>query len=143
MKSALRSGLQGVREGVSAGNKVVSGAKQIDSFMGAANEAAIQKRVQAATRGVPPPAQGRLDRAVEGYAARKTAHALGQHYARNIPRDAPGPRTAAYYAYRYGVGGNAAAASGTTGQRDLLSQVRRHHANVSRVRNSVLDVSAC
>ena len=136
VKAAIRSGLQGARDGIHVGNKVVSGAQKIDSVMGTANDAAIQRRVQAAQRGVPAP-QGRFDKAVEGYAAGKTAHAMGRHFARNMPRDAGGPRTAASYAYRYGVGGNAAAASGTTGQRDLLSQVRRHHASVSRVRTSV------
>ena len=138
VKSILRSGLQGAKDGIHAGKQVVSGAKKVDAMMGAANNAAIQRRVQAAQRGVPPPAQGRFDRTgVAGYAVAKTAHAMGKYYARNMPRNAGGPRTAAYYAYRYGVGGNAAAASGTTGQRDLLSQVRQHHASVNRMRNSV------
>ena len=134
---SIRSGISGARAGIHAGNQVVGAAQKIDRVMSAANERGIAKRVQAATSGMPPPPQGRMDRAAEGYAAGKTAHAMSRYYARTMPRDAPGPRTAASYAYRYGIPSNAAAASGTTDQRELLSRVRQHHAAVNRTRNLV------
>ena len=62
---AIRSGLAGARDGISAGNKVVSGAKALDAAMDAANMSGIQRRVDAAARGVPPP-ESRMDRAVKG-----------------------------------------------------------------------------
>ena len=58
-----------------------------------------------------------------------------------MPRRAPGPRTAAAYAYDYGfpIGGRlgaAAATSGTDGQRELLAHVRRNQEAVEAVRNN-------
>ena len=137
--NALRSGLAGARDGVSAANKVVTGARALDAGMNAANMSGIQRRVDAASRGVPPP-ESRLDRAVQGYAAGKTANRMGAYFARTNPRRAPGPRTAASYAYQYGFGGSAgaaAAASGTTDQRELLARVRRQHAMMDATRNQV------
>ena len=136
---AIRSGLTGARDGISAANKVVSGAKALDAAMDAANMSGIQRRVDAAARGVPPP-ESRMDRAVQGYAAGKTAHRMGSYFAHTNPRRAPGPRTAGSYAYQYGFGGSfgaAAAGSATTDQRELLARVRRQHAQIDAVRNQV------
>ena len=83
---AIRSGLAGARDGISAANKVVTGAKVLDAAMDAANMSGIQRRVDAAARGVPPP-ESRMDRAVQGYAAGKTAHRMGSYFAHTNPEE--------------------------------------------------------
>ena len=53
-------------------------------------------------------------------------------------RTGPGPRTAAAYSYQFGgLGGAAAASSGTAQQQDLLGMLRRQHAQIAAVRNRV------
>ena len=73
------------------------------------------------------------------YRRNQDAAQLSRSLSARLPRRAPGPRTAAAYAYDYGIGGSlgaAAAGSGTEEQRALLALVRRNQERVEAVRNN-------
>ena len=61
---------------------------------------------------------------IPAYRRATEASVVGQYYNRQMPRDAPGPRTAAFYQYRYGLGGADGASVGTDAQRRLLQEQR-------------------
>ena len=61
---------------------------------------------------------------IPAYRRATEASVVGQYYNRQMPRDAPGPRTAAFYQYRYGLGGADGASVGTEAQRRLLQEQR-------------------
>ena len=61
---------------------------------------------------------------VPAYRRATEASAVGQYYNRQMPRDAPGPRTAGFYQYRYGLGGAAGPSVATDAQRALLQEQR-------------------
>ena len=61
---------------------------------------------------------------VPAYRRATEASIVGQYYNRQMPRDAGGPRTAAFYQYRYGLGGADGASVGTDAQRRLLQDQR-------------------
>ena len=66
------------------------------------------------------------DALVRKYDRNKTAAAMQSYYNRSLPRNAPGPKSAAYYSYRYNLPAGAGDHSGTTGQMALLRHVRRN-----------------
>ena len=71
------------------------------------------------------------------YRRNQEAAQLSRHLSAGMPRRAPGPRTAAAYAYDYGFGGSlGGASSGTEEQRALLAHVRRNQEAVEAVRNN-------
>ena len=67
---------------------------------------------------------------IPGYRRATEASVVGQYYNRQMPRDAPGPRTAAFYQYRYGLGGADGASVGTDAQRRLLQEQRAAQTHV-------------
>ena len=72
---------------------------------------------------------------VPAYRRATEASAVGQYYNRQMPRDAPGPRTAGFYQYRYGLGGADGAHIGTDAQRALLQDqraIQTHLDNLTR-----------
>ena len=122
IKNAVTSAVQGGRDGSRAGNQVVGAAKAIDSFMGAQ-----------------PARGGRVGAAIEGYAGGQRADALRQQFARTNPRDAGGPRTAAFYAYRYRRPGAVARndpSAGTASQHEHLNRLHRQQAQIRAARTT-------
>ena len=72
---------------------------------------------------------------IPAYRRATEASAVGQYYGRQMPRDAPGPRTAGFYQYRYGLGGADGPSVGTDAQRALLQEqraVQTHLDNLTR-----------
>ena len=61
---------------------------------------------------------------IPAYRRATEASAVGRYYSRQMPRDAPGPRTAGFYQYRYGLGGADGPSVGTDAQRALLQEQR-------------------
>ena len=61
---------------------------------------------------------------VPAYRRATEASAVGQYYGRQMPRDAPGPRSAGFYQYRYGLRGADGPSVGTDAQRALLQEQR-------------------
>ena len=62
---------------------------------------------------------------IPAYQRATEASVVGQYYGARMPRDAPGPRTAGFYQYRYGLGGGGTGPSvGTDTQRALLQEQR-------------------
>ena len=120
IKSAVTTAARGYKDGVSAGNKVVNVARTVDSTMSSR-----------APTGIP-----RADAARRGYHGAQQADRLRQQFARTNPRDAGGPRTAAFYAYRFGrpnlVARNDPSA-GTPDQHDMLNRLRMQQ---QRIRNA-------
>ena len=112
IKSAVTTAGRGFRDGVAAGSTVVNAARRIDSVM------------TGAPTGIP-----RVDRAMQGYAGGQRADRLRQTFARTNPRDAPGPRTAAFYQYRYRRPGTHSF-SGTPHQHEMLEMLRRQHEQI-------------
>ena len=76
------------------------------------------------------------DSLVRKYASNKTAAAMQSYYNRSLPRNAPGPKSAAFYSYRYNLPAGAGDSSGTTGQMALLRHVRRNQERVHAVRQA-------
>ena len=113
IKSAVTTAARGYKDGVSAGNKVVNVARTIDSTMSSR-----------APTGIP-----RADAAIRGYHGAQQADRLRQQFARTNPRDAPGPRTAAFYQYRYRRPGRHSF-SGTPHQHEMLERLRRQHEQI-------------
>ena len=64
----------------------------------------------------------RMAQRIPAYARASQASVVGQYYGGQMPKDAPGPQTAAFYQYRYGAGGNVGETAGTEGQRALLQE---------------------
>ena len=120
IRNAVTSAVQGGRDGIHAANRVVGAARAIDSFMGAQ-----------------PVRGGRVGAAIEGYHGGQRADALRQQFARTNPRDAGGPRTAAFYAYRYRRPGAIARndpSAGTPSQHAHLDRLRRQQAQIRAAR---------
>ena len=72
---------------------------------------------------------------IPAYRRATEASAVGRYYSRQMPRDAPGPRTAGFYQYRYGLGGADGPSVGTDAQRALLQEqraVQTHLDNLTR-----------
>ena len=72
---------------------------------------------------------------IPAYRRATEASAVGRYYSRQMPRDAPGPRTAGFYQYRYGMGGADGPSVGTDAQRALLQEqraVQTHLDNLTR-----------
>ena len=113
IKSAVTTAARGYKDGVSAGNKVVNVARTIDNVMSSR-----------APTGIP-----RADAAIRGYHGAQQADRLRQQFARTNPRDAPGPRTAAFYQYRYRAPGRHSF-SGTPHQHEMLERLRRQHEQI-------------
>ena len=67
---------------------------------------------------------------IPAYRRATEASVVGQYYNRQMPRDAPGPRTAAFYQYRYGLGGADGASVGTDAQRRLLQEQRAAQTHI-------------
>ena len=122
IRNAVTSAVAGAKYGIHRGNQVVGAAKAIDSFMGGQ-----------APRG------GRVGAAIEGYAGGQRADALRQQFARENPRDAGGPRTAAFYAYRYrrpGVVARNDPSAGTPSQHAALNRLRRQQEQIRLARTT-------
>ena len=118
----MTSAVAGAHYGIHRGNQVVGAAKAIDSFMGAQ-----------APRG------GRVGAAIEGYEGGKRADGLRQQFARTNPRDAGGPHTAAFYAYRYrrpGVVARNDPSAGTPSQHAALNRLRRQQEQIRMARTT-------
>ena len=113
IKSAVTTAARGYKDGVSAGNKVVNVARTVDGVMSSR-----------APTGIP-----RADAAIRGYHGGQQADRLRQQFARTNPRDAPGPRTAAFYQYRYRAPGRHSF-SGTPHQHEMLEMLRRQHEQI-------------
>ena len=118
IKNAVTSAVAGAKYGIHRGNQVVGAAKAIDSFMGGQ-----------------PARSGRVGAAIEGYAGGQRADALRQQFARTNPRDAPGPRTAAFYQYRFGAPGRHNF-SGTPTQHGMLNMLRRQQEQIRAARTT-------
>ena len=116
IRNAVTSAVQGGRDGIHAANQVVGAARAIDSFMGAQ-----------------PVRGGRVGAAIEGYYGGQRADALRQQFARTNPRDAPGPRTAAFYQYRHRAPGRVNF-SGTQTQHEMLNRLRRQQEQIRAAR---------
>ena len=116
IRNAVTSAVQGGRDGIHAANQVVGAARAIDSFMGAQ-----------------PVRGGRVGAAIEGYHGGQRADALRQQFARTNPRDAPGPRTAAFYQYRHRAPGRVNF-SGTQTQHEMLNRLRRQQEQIRAAR---------
>ena len=72
---------------------------------------------------------------IPAYARASQASVVGQYCGGQMPRDAPGPQTAAFYQYRYGLPGNLGESAGTQNQMSLLQQqraVQTHLDNLTR-----------
>ena len=119
IRNAVTSAVQGGRDGIHAANQVVGAARAIDSFMGAQ-----------------PVRGGRVGAAIEGYHGGQRADALRQQFARTNPRDAPGPRTAAFYQYRHRAPGRVNF-SGTQTQHEMLNRLRRQQEQIRAARTGV------
>ena len=118
IKNAVTSAVQGGKDGIRVGNQVVGAARAIDAFMGAQ-----------------PARGGRVGAAIEGYAGGQRADALRQQFARSNPRDAPGPRTAAFYQYRFRAPGQHSF-SGTPTQHAYLDRLRRQQEQIRAARST-------
>ena len=72
---------------------------------------------------------------IPAYARASQASVVGQYYGGQMPRDAPGAHTAAFYQYRYGLPGNLGESAGTPTQMSLLQEqraVQTHLDNLTR-----------
>ena len=126
-KEVVSAGIGGYRRGQTLGNMAVGGVHAVNRHMDAANMSAIGGR--------PMP----HDKLVHRYVSGRQAETMRQHFDRTMPRDAPGPRTAAFYAYRYRRPGMAPAGGESTGtptQMGLLGQIRRQQQLIGAVRNA-------
>ena len=126
-KEVASAAMGGYKKGRAIGQAAVSGARALDRHMDAANMSAIRGRPMA------------HDSLVHRYTAGRQSENLRQHCNRSMPRDAPGPRTAAFYAYRYrrpGMAPSDGESAGTPGQMDLLGQLRRQQALIHAVRTT-------
>ena len=115
----------GYQKGRAIGSAAVAGARALDRHMDAANMSAIRGRPMA------------HDSLVQRYTAGRQAENMRQYFNRTMPRDAPGPRTSAFYAYRYRRPGMAPAGGesvGTPEQMGLWGQLRRQQALIHAVR---------
>ena len=123
-KNVASAAMGGYQMGRAVGNTAIAGARALDRHMDTANMSAIRGRPMA------------HDSLVQRYTAGRQAENLRQHFNRTMPRDAPGPRTAAFYAYRYRRPGMAPSgdSAGTHEQRGLLGQLRRQQALIHAVR---------
>ena len=119
IRNAVTTAARGYKDGVSAGNKMVTAARAVDGAMGGA------------PTGIP-----RAEAARRGYHGAQQADRLRQQFARTNPRSTGGPRTAAHYAYRIGrpnlVARNDPSA-GTPHQHDMLNRLRMQQ---QRIRNA-------
>ena len=106
--SVVGAGIEGYGKGAQHGKMVVGAAQSFDSHMNAANMSAIRGRPLM------------HDALVQKYASNKTAAAMQSYYNRSLPRNAPGPKSAAFYSYRHNLPAGAGDSSGTTGQMALL-----------------------
>ena len=122
--SVVGAGMAGYGMGKEHGNMVLGAARGLDSHMSAANMSAIAGRPQL------------HDTLVQKYASNKTAAAMQNYYNRSLPRNAPGPKNAAYYSYRYNLPVASGESVGTPGQMALLRHVRRNQERVNAVRNA-------
>ena len=61
---------------------------------------------------------------IPAYRRASEASVVGQYYGRQMPRDAPPPRTAGFYQYRYGLGGPSGPSVATNTQQSLLQEQR-------------------
>ena len=112
IQKAVTTAGRGFRDGVAAGSTVVNAARRVDSVM------------TGAPTGIP-----RVDRAMQGYAGGQRADRLRQHFANTNPRDAPGPRTAAFYQYRFRRPGSHSF-SGTPHQYEMLERLRKQYEQI-------------
>ena len=116
IQKAVTTAGRGFRDGVAAGNTVVNATRRVDSAM------------TGAPTGIP-----RMDRAMQGYAGGQRADRMRQQFARTNPRSTGGPRTAAFYAYRYNRP-NAVSrgdpSAGTPHQHEMLERLRRQHEQI-------------
>ena len=122
--SVVGAGIEGYGKGAEHGKMVANAARSLDSHMTAANMSAI--------RGQPM----LHDALVRKYASNKSAAARTNYYNRSLPRNAPGPKSAAFFSYRYNLPAGAGDSSGTQGQMALLRHVRRNQERVHGVRNA-------
>ena len=126
-KEVASAAMGGYRRGQALGHAAVSGVHAVNRHMGAANMSAIRGRPMA------------HDKLVQRYVAGRQAENMHRHFDRTMPGDAPGPRTAAFYAYRYRRPGMAPAGGESTGtptQMDMLGQIRRQQALIHAVRTT-------
>ena len=124
-KNVAGKAMGGYQTGRAIGGAAVRGAQAFDRHMDAANMSAIRGRPMA------------HDTLVQRYTAGRQAENMRQHFNRTMPTDAPGPRTSAFYAYRYRRPGMAPAGGesvGTPEQMGLLGQLRRQQALIHAVR---------
>ena len=122
IRNAVTSAVAGAHYGIHHGNQMTGAARAIDSFMGGQ-----------APRG------GWVGAAIEGYAGGQRADALRQQFARENPRDAGGPRTAAFYAYRFrrpGVVARNDPSAGTPSQHAALNRLRRQQEQIRLARTT-------
>ena len=61
---------------------------------------------------------------IPAYQRATEASVVGQYYGARMPRDAPGPRTAGFYQYRYGLGGAGGESVATTTKQSFLQEQR-------------------
>ena len=125
-KEVVSAGVGGYRRGQALGNMAVSGVHAVDRHMDAANMRAIHGNPTS------------HDRLVHRYTSGRQAENMRRYFDRTMPKDAGGPRTAAFYAYRYRQPGMApnSESAGTPARRDLLGQIRRQQAMIHATRNA-------
>ncbi len=125
-KEVAGAAMGGYQQGRALGHAVVGGVHAVNRHMDAANMSAIRGRPRA------------HDSLVHRYVSGRQAENMRQHFNRTMPRDAPGPKTAAFYAYRHRQPGMAPTgeSAGTPAQRDLLAQLRRQQALIHAVRTT-------
>ena len=86
--SVLGAGMAGYGMGKEHGNMMADAARGLNSHMNAANMSAIGGRPML------------HDTLVQKYASNKIAAAMSGYYNRSLPRNMPGPKSAAFYSYR-------------------------------------------
>ena len=117
-KNVASKAMGGYQKGRAIGSAAVRGAQAFDRHMDAANMSAIRGRPMA------------HDSLVQRYTAGRQAENMRQYFNQTMPRDAPGPRTSAFYAYRYRRPNMAPneESVGTPTHMGLLAQLRRQQA---------------